>query len=213
MRTKFSELRKEYNLNELDELTINKNPIEQLSKWVDEAINAKLHEPYAMNLATVNKFGRPSSRIVLLKNLDMKGLIFFTNYNSRKGENLSDQPFAALNFYWGELERQVRVEGRVSKISDQESDEYFNSRPIGSKIGALASPQSEEIPSRVFLEKKQAELEEKFKSQKITRPENWGGYILKPDYVEFWQGRANRLHDRIAFEIQKDGWRIFRLAP
>jgi pyridoxamine 5'-phosphate oxidase len=170
-------------------------------------------ETNAMTLATVNNENKPAARIVLLKGVD-HGFLFFTNYESDKGEELARHPYAALTFFWPELERQVRVEGRVEKISEAESDEYFFSRPLGSQIGAWTSPQSHVIQDREFLERRQEEIEEKFKSEKMTRPQHWGGYRVIPQSVEFWQGRPSRLHDRLKYELDETGnWQISRLAP
>lgn len=205
-------IRNDYNLNILSENNVLKNPIEQTLKWLEEAIHHKINEPTAMNLATASPRGRPSSRIVLLKEINTTGFIFFTNYDSKKGQELAVNPFAALTFFWKELERQVRIEGQVQKITAIESDVYYNSRPLGSRIGAIVSPQSQHIDSRSTLEEK-AKAMENFPEKEIKRPENWGGYILIPDYIEFWQGRTNRLHDRLAFSLENNEWRINRLAP
>ncbi len=167
-----------------------------------------------MTLATINGESKPVARIVLLKNVDERGFIFFTNYTSRKGQNLADNPWASLVFWWAELERQVRVEGKVEKISDIESDQYFNSRPIGSQLGAWASPQSQVIPNRDFLEHSLDEFTNKYENKVIPRPQNWGGYRVIPHLVEFWQGRQNRLHDRLCYSLKPNGqWQIDRLAP
>ena len=205
-------IRTDYNLTTLSEKDILQNPIEQTSKWLDEAINLKVNEPTAMNIATVSAANRPSSRIVLLKEITSNGFVFFSNYNSKKGQELSTNPFAAITFFWKEMERQVRIEGKIEKISVNESDIYYNSRPLGSRIGAIASPQSQIISDRSLLEEKVKALE-KLPESEIKRPENWGGYILIPDYIEFWQGRASRLHDRLAFSLEDSTWKINRLAP
>ncbi len=210
---KIADLRIDYTLKSLDETEVVLSPIEQFKIWMDEAIKAKVIEVNAMNLSTVRKDGRPNSRIVLLKGVD-SGFVFFTNYKSQKGEELAERPYAALTFFWPELERQVRVIGNVSKISSQESDEYFFSRPFSSQIGALASPQSKPIPDRSFLEKNEARLREELTKESIKRPETWGGYRLNPMEVEFWQGRPSRLHDRILYTKKKnESWKIVRLAP
>jgi len=206
-------IRKDYTLRalELDEVT--DSPLEQFSLWLEEAITAKVNEPNAMNLATINAQNRPSSRIVLLKGLDY-GFIFYTNYNSQKGQELQERPFAALNFFWPELERQVRIEGNVEKTSEADSDRYFHSRPVGSQIGAWASPQSQVIPSRFFLEDREKEMTSRFQNETLHRPPHWGGFRLIPTYFEFWQGRASRLHDRIVFERQTtEEWTRKILAP
>jgi pyridoxamine 5'-phosphate oxidase len=205
-------IRNEYRLNVLSENNILKNPILQASAWLEEALKLSIPEPTAMNLATVSLNNRPSSRIVLLKGITENGFIFYSNYQSKKGIELENNPFASLTIFWKELERQIRIEGKVEKTSSKESDLYFNSRPIGSKIGAIVSPQSKKITSREELEDKQKILENAPESQ-ISRPENWGGYILIPDYIEFWQGRTNRLHDRLAFQLEGTKWEISRLAP
>mgnify|MGYP001806293388 FL=1 len=210
---KLADIRIDYTLKSLDEKDVNVSPIDQFKIWVEEAHQSKVHEWNAMNLSTVRADGRPNSRIVLLKDVDT-GLVFFTNYNSAKGKELENNPFAAITFFWPVLERQVRFMGKVSKITSEESDEYFFSRPFASQIGAWASPQSEVIPDRTFLEEKEAKLLSEINEKTIVRPEHWGGYRLVPEEVEFWQGRSSRLHDRIHY--QKEGeasWKIERLAP
>ncbi|WP_113922157.1 pyridoxamine 5'-phosphate oxidase [Cognataquiflexum aquatile] len=210
---KLADIRIDYTLKSLDEKDVNVSPIDQFKIWVEEAHQSKVHEWNAMNLSTVRADGRPNSRIVLLKDVDT-GLVFFTNYNSAKGKELETNPFAAITFFWPVLERQVRFMGKVSKITPEESDEYFFSRPFASQIGAWASPQSEVIPDRTFLEEKEAKLLSEINEKSIVRPEHWGGYRLVPEEVEFWQGRSSRLHDRIHY--QKEGealWKIERLAP
>jgi pyridoxamine 5'-phosphate oxidase len=210
---KLADIRIDYTLKSLDEKDVNASPIDQFKIWVEEAHQSKVHEWNAMNLSTVRADGRPNSRIVLLKDVDT-GLVFFTNYNSAKGKELENNPFAAITFFWPVLERQVRFMGKVSKITSEESDEYFFSRPFASQIGAWASPQSEVIPDRTFLEEKEAKLLREINEKTIVRPEHWGGYRLVPEEVEFWQGRSSRLHDRIHY--QKEGeasWKIERLAP
>ena len=189
--------------------------VQQFRQWMDEALAAQLDEPTALTLSTVNAAGQPSSRVVLLKGLpDDAGFLFYTNYESRKGLELAGQPLAALNFFWPGLERQVRVEGRVEKAPDELSTEYFQSRPRGSQLGAWASPQSQVIGSREELEAREQELAAQFKDQDpLPRPAHWGGYILRPHRVEFWQGRPSRLHDRIVYERDGQGWKRSRLAP
>lgn len=210
---KISDLRIDYSLKSLDEKEVSASPLDQFKVWFEEALSAKVMEPNAMTLSTVRQDGLPNARIVLLKGVD-QGFIFFTNYHSAKGEELNSNPFAALTFFWPELERQVRLIGKVSKISSEESDEYFLSRPFSSQIGALASPQSNPIPNRQFIEDRERKLREEFDQQSINRPENWGGYRLIASEVEFWQGRPSRLHDRIQYTQQVDGnWDIQRLAP
>jgi pyridoxamine 5'-phosphate oxidase len=205
-------IRNDYNLQSLSEEAVLKNPIQQASKWLEEAIHYKIYEPTAMTLSTVSSNGRPSSRIVLLKEISATGFIFYTNYDSKKGKELAVNPYAALTLFWKELERQVRVEGKVQKIKASESDEYYYSRPLGSRIGAIVSPQSEVIKDRSLLDEK-AKAMENLPEKEIKRPENWGGYILIPDFIEFWQGRTNRLHDRLAFSLENKEWKMNRLAP
>jgi len=208
-----SEIRREYQLQILDETHISPDPLVQLDSWLKEAIDSELYEPTAMVLSTASKTGKPSSRVVLLKGMVSNGLAFFTNYESKKGKEIAENPLASINFFWPELERQVRIEGAIEKISQSESTLYFHSRPRGSQLGALASPQSSVIENRVTLETKLKELEIKFQEKEIPKPDNWGGYILKPDYFEFWQGRPNRLHDRIVYEYKNSSWEVKRLAP
>ncbi len=206
-----SNLRKNYEKGELLEDKIHSNPFKQFSVWFEEVLNSNIYEPNAMILATASD-NKPSARVVLLKGFDEIGFKFYTNYNSRKGQDLSVNPNAALLFYWMELERQVRIEGRIEKLSREESLEYFNSRPLESRYGALASNQSEIIPNREYLEKKFSELKEKY-GFNPPMPENWGGFILKPNLFEFWQGRPSRLHDRIVYERTESNWKIYRLSP
>ncbi|RYE29003.1 MAG: pyridoxamine 5'-phosphate oxidase [Sphingobacteriales bacterium] len=208
-----ADIRKDYKQRSLGEADVAENPFAQFTNWWEEAVASQIDEVNAMTLATATVDGKPSARIVLLKGFDENGFVFFTNYNSHKGKEIAANPFGSLVFFWKELERQVRVEGRISMIPAGDSDLYFNSRPVGSRIGALASPQSSVIPSREIIEEKVKELERTFQSKTIERPEHWGGYILKPDIVEFWQGRPGRLHDRIQYTAEGGGWRIDRLAP
>jgi pyridoxamine 5'-phosphate oxidase len=207
-----ADLRKDYKLAALGKRDLAADPFTQFKKWLDDAIKAELPEPTAMNLATVGSNGRPSARIVLLKGVDEKGFVFFTNYESRKGRELAESQWAALTFHWVELERQVRVEGHVEKVDTKVSDEYFNSRPVKSRIGAIASAQSEKVESREALEKSFADMEAKY-GENPPRPAHWGGYVIVPEMVEFWQGRRSRLHDRLVFQRQFGGWHIERLAP
>ena len=198
----------------LDEKTINPDPIKQFQIWFEDAIAAKLPLPEAMTLATATRDGRPSARMVLLKQVDHDGFVFFTNYRSSKARDLAENPNASLVFFWPQLEKQVRIEGVVSKTSAAESRQYFATRPHGSQIGAWASPQSEVITGREILEQRQAELEEVYRDREVPWPEHWGGYCLKPERIEFWKGRPDRLHDRILYVRQADGaWSIQRLAP
>jgi pyridoxamine 5'-phosphate oxidase len=204
-------IRKEYLKSVLDENFVHPDPFIQFEVWFDEAIRVVREDANAMALASVNDHGEPSARMVLLKSFDERGFVFFTNYDSRKGSDLSGNPRAALLFYWKEMERQVRICGRVKKTSRLESDDYFRSRPMESRISAFISPQSKIIPDRDFLETKSNDLRKSGKA--IKRPVHWGGYRLVPDVFEFWQGRENRLHDRIAYSKKRSGWELSRLAP
>jgi len=206
-------LRQDYRSAALTEQEADKNPISQFAAWFTDAMTAKIFEPNVMTLATADKAGRPSARIVLLKGFNEEGFTFYTNYNSHKGKELAENPYAALVFFWAELERQVRIEGSVTKIDPQISDQYFHSRPVGSQIGAIVSPQSSIIESRDLLELKVNQLTEEFKEKEIPRPAHWGGYIVKPMTIEFWQGRTSRLHDRINYHLVDGNWIINRLAP
>jgi pyridoxamine 5'-phosphate oxidase len=208
------DMRKEYMARGLSETEADADPIRQFGTWFDEAVAANLLEPNAMALATATPDGRPSVRMVLLKGFDETGFIFYANYESRKGRELAANPRAALDLFWVELERQVRIEGRVEQVSAEQSDAYFHSRPRGSQLGAAASRQSEPLPSREPLERRAADLEAQFAEREIPRPDYWGGYRVVPEVVEFWQGRANRLHDRLRYSRQPDGgWSIERLSP
>lgn len=211
------EMRRDYQRAALIESDVDPDPIAQFGAWFGEAVAEGLREPNAMTLATVGSDGRPSARIVLLKGYDPRGFVFFTNYESRKGRELSANPHAALVFFWAELERQVRIEGTVESIDPGESSEYFNSRPLGSRLGALASRQSAVIPDRGVLDQRLAELEARTRAGEVPqRPDWWGGYRLTPVELEFWQGRSNRLHDRLRYrrdESSASGWTIARLSP
>ncbi len=209
----FSRLRKEYAEAGFDETMAGHDPFLLFSQWFDQALQSELPEPNAMTLATSDHQGKPSARVVLLKELDNSGFVFYTNYQSRKAQELDMNPHAALVFLWLELQRQVRVEGYVERVGPAESDAYFALRPRDSQIGALASPQSQPVPSARFLEEKFLELKSRFENQTIPRPQHWGGYRLIPMRWEFWQGRMNRLHDRIAYVRQDDKWQLVRLAP
>ncbi|MDQ1138731.1 pyridoxamine 5'-phosphate oxidase [Pedobacter agri] len=206
-------LRQDYKSATLDESDVDNNPITQFKKWFDHAVQAQVYEPNVMTLATADKAGRPDARIVLLKGVDEDGFRFFTNYLSAKGKELKRNPYAALVFFWPDLERQVRIEGTVEKLDKETSEEYFVTRPAASQIGAVASPQSQIIPNRAFLEEKFEELKSKSDGKAIAKPAHWGGYIVKPTRIEFWQGRRSRLHDRINFELVKGSWVKSRLAP
>lgn len=216
MSNSIADIRKDYKLQTLSEKDIAADPFGQFTKWWGEAVRADIDEANAMTLATASADGMPDARIVLLKGFDESGFVFYTNYNSKKGLELLENPRACLVFFWKELERQVRISGLVSLVSGKESDEYFNSRPEGSRIGAWASPQSEVIESREWLEENEQKYHEQFSGAEgsLSRPLHWGGYRVKPTRVEFWQGRASRLHDRILYSLQGNGrWKIERLAP
>ena len=210
-----ADLRREYHRATLNETGVDASPVVQFERWLAEAVKAELPEPTAMTLATVGDGARPAARIVLLKDVGAEGFLFFTNYDSRKGRELAAQPYAALLFHWVELERQVRVEGKVSRASAADSDTYFASRPPLSRIGAWASPQSDPIPDRDWLEREFSAVQERYAADpdSIPRPPHWGGYRLLPSTFEFWQGRRSRLHDRIRYRLEAAHWRIERLAP
>jgi len=212
-KTSIAHIRREYLNEDLVEKKASKNPLVLFQQWFKEALKAEVVDVNAFALATVSKAGIPSNRIVLLKGLDRRGFIFFTNYQSQKGREISQRAVASLLFFWPQLIRQVRVEGKVIKISEKESDAYFKTRPRGSQLGAWASEQSETVPNRDFLEKCMKALEEKYKGKTIPRPPYWGGYLVIPKSIEFWQGRPNRLHDRLRYVRQGQSWRRERLAP
>lgn len=225
MSNAIADIRKDYKLASLEEADVASNPIDQFTRWWNDAVASQIDEVNAMTLATVNTAGAPAARIVLLKGYNSEGFIFFTNYESDKGKNLAQNPNAALVFFWKELERQIRIEGTVQKVSAQESDRYFNSRPASSRIGAWASPQSAVIENRLVIEQNVERYTSIFANDSIERPDHWGGYIVKPTSIEFWQGRSSRLHDRIRYKLETSGynaatdtrtdanWKIERLAP
>jgi pyridoxamine 5'-phosphate oxidase len=207
-------LRREYMRLGLAEADLASDPIEQFRLWFGVALASNLPEPNAMTVATATPGGRPSARTVLLKGFDERGFVFYTNYRSRKGRELAANPQAALVFYWPELERQIRIEGQIERVSPEESDAYFHSRPQGSQLGAVVSQQSEVIPDRHVLEKRMQELTARYRDQNIPRPAHWGGYRLRPEVIEFWQGRPSRLHDRLRYRKYDDGrWIVERLSP
>jgi len=206
-------LRKEYTRAGLDMADVHSDPVVQFDAWFEETLAAGLHEPNAMIVATATSDGRPSARTVLLKGYDARGFVFYTNYEGRKARELEANPACALLFYWGELERQVRIEGRASRISNEESDAYFASRPRGSRLGAWASEQSRPVEGREILEERQRSLDAEYEGREVPRPPFWGGYRVEPEVVEFWQGRESRLHDRLVYRRVGEGWRIERLQP
>jgi pyridoxamine 5'-phosphate oxidase len=208
-----ADLRQDYRQAALLETEANPNPIAQFQSWFAAAVAAQLPEPNAMTIATATPDGMPSARVVLLKDVDDRGFVFFTNYNSHKGQELMANPQAAIVFLWKELERQVRIQGRVEKIAPAESDAYFYSRPPGSRLGAWASNQSEVVASREVLDQQLADLEAKYANQEIPRPEHWGGFRVMPTMIEFWQGRSSRLHDRLRYRRIGEAWVIDRLSP
>jgi len=213
MSQSIADIRKEYNARSLSVSEVDKNPIDQFLIWFNMALKAEIMEPNAMTLSTISN-DKPSSRVVLLKGVENSEFVFYTNYNSSKGRQMIKNHNVSLNFFWPELERQVRIEGEVKKVSSEVSDAYFQSRPRGSRIGAWVSPQSEVIENREELDKRLAEIELRFKDREIDRPPHWGGYSVKPSLIEFWQGRPSRLHDRIQYTlIDNDSWKIERLAP
>lgn len=214
MNPEIANIRKDYSTQSLLETDVELNPIDQFQKWWSEAIKSEIDEVNAMTLATASNDGMPSARIMLLKGFDKKGFVFFTNYKSYKAMHLEENPKACLVFFWKELERQVRITGLVKRLSEKESDEYFYSRPVGSQIGAWASNQSQVIENREWLQNRVHQLTEEFKQKELKRPPHWGGYVVTPVIIEFWQGRPSRLHDRIQYTLEEDGnWKIERLSP
>ena len=214
MNNAIADIRKDYKLASLEEVDVAANPFDQFTRWWNEAVASQIDEVNAMTLATVNATGVPAARIVLLKGYNPDGFIFFTNYESDKGKNLAQNPHAAIVFFWKELERQIRIEGTVEKVSAEESDRYFNSRPASSRIGAWASPQSAVIENRMVIEQNVERYSSIFANDSIERPDHWGGYIVKPTSIEFWQGRSSRLHDRIRYVLENSAsWKVERLAP
>ncbi len=213
MARNVADLRKEYTRSGLSESDVNPEPVEQFRRWFEEALAADLHEPNAMIVATASPDGLPSARVVLLKGFDDRGFVFYTNYEGRKGRELEENPRAALLFYWGELERQVRIEGTASRVSEEESDAYYAGRPRGSRLGALASEQSRVVGSREVLEGRIKNLEAEYEGRDVPRPAFWGGYRVEPEAMEFWQGRENRLHDRLVYRRGDGGWKMERLQP
>lgn len=213
IHSSIADIRTSYQKKTLDEKDVVDDPVAQFQIWWDEALASNAGEVNAMTLATATKEGKPSARTVLLKGIHKNGFVFFTNYESRKGGEIAENPHVALLFFWKELERQVRIEGRIEKIDAAESDEYFNSRPLESRIGAWTSPQSKVIPDREFLENKEKQIETEFENKEIPRPQYWGGYVVIPELMEYWQGRPGRLHDRILYTFKESGWKKERLAP
>lgn len=213
MDPKLAAMREDYRNGGLTEADVAEDPIIQFQRWFDDAVEGGVYEPNAMALATVDESGQPAARIVLLKMIDQRGLAFFTNFESRKGQHLAANTKAALTFWWGPLERQVRFEGTMSFVDDAEADAYYQSRPLGSRIGAWASPQSQVVPSRDVLDEAERALTEKYADAEPPRPPFWGGYRLSPHRVELWQGRSSRLHDRLCYRLASDRWLVERLAP
>jgi pyridoxamine 5'-phosphate oxidase len=208
-----SDLREDYRFSELLEKTLENNPFKQFEIWFNDAVNSSIYEPNAMTISTISKTLKPSSRVVLLKEFTTDGFVFFTNYLSNKAKDIENNNNVALNFFWAELQRQIRIEGSISKISKAKSEEYFKSRPRESQLGAITSIQSSIIKNRDEIETKYKEIESLYEGKEIEMPEHWGGYIVKPERFEFWQGRTSRLHDRIQFELINDSWIISRLSP
>lgn len=213
MREYIAGLRRDFSKMTFDESVANANAIEQFATWFKQAVDGQANEPNAFVLSTVGTDLKPSARVVLLRDFSESGFVFYTNYHSRKAREIEQNPYACMTFFWPELERQVRVEGKLMKQNAAGSDEYFNSRPRSSQLGAWASPQSDALPSRAVLDKALSELEKRFENVPVPRPDWWGGYVIQPDAIEFWQGRPNRLHDRLQYVRDGFGWKISRLAP
>ncbi|MBD1921091.1 pyridoxamine 5'-phosphate oxidase [Microcoleus sp. FACHB-831] len=214
MDTSVADLRKEYTQSGLIEVDVDPNPFGQFQKWFNQALKSQLPEPNAMTVATTTNDGKPRARMVLLKDFDERGFVFYTNYESYKAQELTSNPWASLVFWWAELERQVRIEGRVEKVADAESDAYFHSRPAGSQLGAWASNQSQVIANREVLEVRLQQLKQEYENKEIPRPLHWGGFRVIPTAIEFWQGRPSRLHDRLLYRrLENDAWVIERLSP
>jgi pyridoxamine 5'-phosphate oxidase len=214
MTNNIAEIRKEYTKASLDVSTVTQDPVEQFQKWFNDAIDAQVAEPNAMTLSTVNEEGKPSSRIVLLKGIENGKFLFYTNYQSKKGKELERNPACAVNFFWPDLERQIRIEGIAARLDEKTSEAYFQSRPRPSQVGAWASPQSSPIASRSILEERAAQIDKKYQGiEKLPKPNQWGGYAIDPLVIEFWQGRASRLHDRMEYTKLEKSWKVIRLAP
>jgi pyridoxamine 5'-phosphate oxidase len=214
MNRDISSIRKDYQLASLDEASTASNPMDQFEQWWEEAIQSNIDEVNAFTLSTIGLNGAPQARVVLLKGFTPSGFIFYTNYESNKGKEIEANPNVAMNFFWKELERQVRITGTIKKVSTEDSEKYFHSRPIGSQVGAWSSPQSQVIPDRTYLENLMNENLEKYKEGNVPLPPHWGGYIIHPTNIEFWQGRSSRLHDRLHYSLQADhSWTKVRLAP
>lgn len=213
LRLYINTLRHDFSKQTLDESQVDKSPFLQFEKWFKEAVDAHVNEPNAMTVATASKSGKPAARILLLRNFNENGFVFYTNYDSRKGEEIDANPDCALLFFWPELERQVRIEGKLIKQTAAESDLYFNTRPRTSKLGAWTSPQSKVVKNRKELDELYEQMSQRFPSEDVPRPPHWGGYVLQPDSIEFWQGRPSRMHDRILYTLDNGNWKIERLAP